>query len=299
MAEKQAWQSKKCQRTRHLGWLRVLLIGLLLYVVGIVALVLTGNPNLFPTVVMLGNFLVPVAFVAYFYERRELSRLSMPTTALAFLYGGLLGVLAASILEPIVIHRRSLGAAFLVGLIEEFVKILGVLVIARRRRHNAEMDGLILGAAAGMGFAALESIGYAFTAFLTSRGSLSATVAITLLRGVLSPVGHGVWTAILISVLFRESGPKHFRINLKVISAYLLVSVLHGLWDLLPSVISAFVSSGIDVFIGQAVVGGIGLFVLWRRWREARRLQEAEQAIGEASAAEGIEPAAEAGQGAA
>jgi RsiW-degrading membrane proteinase PrsW (M82 family) len=289
---------EKPRRVRRRAWLRVLLIGLLLYVVGIGVLILTGNPNLFPTVVMVGNFLVPVAFVAFFYERRELSELSMPTTALAFLYGGLLGVLVASVLEPLVIHRRSVGAAFLVGLIEEFVKILGVLVIARRKRHNAEMDGLILGAAAGMGFAALESIGYAFTAFLASQGSLSATVGVTLLRGVLSPVGHGVWTAILISVLFRESGPERFRVNLKVVGAYLLVVILHGLWDALPGVISAIVSSGIDVFIGQALVGGIGLYILWRRWREARRLQEAGQAADAASAAEGIEAAADAGKGA-
>jgi RsiW-degrading membrane proteinase PrsW (M82 family) len=206
VTQEQAIPQKKHRRERHLAWLRVLLIGFLLYVVGIGVLILTGNPNLFPTVVMVGNFLVPVTFVAFFYERRELSQLTLPTTALGFLYGGLLGVLAASILEPVFIHQMTLGGAFLVGLIEEFVKILGVLVIARHKRHNAEMDGLILGAAAGMGFAALESIGYAFTAFLTSRGSLSVTVWVTLLRGVLSPVGHGVWTAILISALFRESG---------------------------------------------------------------------------------------------
>jgi len=279
MAQKQVAGQGKHQRVRHRSWLRVLLIGLLLYVAGIVVLVLTGNPNLFPTVVMVGNFLGPVVFVAFFYERRQLSQLSMPTTALGFLYGGLLGVLAASILEPVFIRQISLLSVILIGVIEEFVKILGVLVIARRRRHNAEMDGLILGAAAGMGFAALESNGYAFSAFMASHGSLSATVAVTLLRGVLSPVGHGTWTAILISVLFRESGPKRFRINLKVLGAYLTVVGLHALWDGLPTVISTLLSPGIDVFIGQALVGGLGLFILWRRLREARRLQEAERVL--------------------
>jgi RsiW-degrading membrane proteinase PrsW (M82 family) len=296
MATEHTAAHEKRQRVRRRAWLRVLLSGLLLYVVGIGVLILTGNPNLFPTVVMLGNFLVPVTFVAFFYERRELSQLSMPTTALTFLYGGLLGVLAASVLEPLVIHQRGLGAAFLVGLIEEFVKILGVLVIARRNRHNAEMDGLILGAAAGMGFAALESMGYAFTAFLGSQGSLSATVGVTLLRGVLSPVGHGVWTAILSSVLFRESGPERFRINLKVLGAYLLVVILHGLWDALPGVISALLGPGLDVFIGQALVGGIGLFVLWRRWREARRLQQVQETALTAGTGEGTAATAVAGE---
>lgn len=255
------------------SWWRVLLTGLLLYTVGVMVLILTGNPNLFPTVVMLGNFLVPVTYVAFLYGRRHLSQLSLPTTAMSFFFGGVLGVFAASLLEPIFIRRLDFLTAFVVGLIEEFAKILGVLVIARRRRHDSELDGLILGAAAGMGFAGLESNGYAFTAFLRSGGSLSVTVMVTLLRGLLSPVGHGTWTAILASVLFRESAPGRFHVDRKVVGAYLTVSILHGLWDGLPGAIAALVASGVDVIIGQAVIGAIGLFILWRRWREAVRLQ--------------------------
>ncbi len=255
------------------AWWRVLLAGFLFYVIGVVVLGLTLNPNLFPTVVLLGNFLVPVTYVAFFYEHRHLSRLSMPTTAWSFFYGGVLGVFAAALLEPIFIARLNAVTAFKVGLIEEFVKILGVLVIARHRRHDAELDGLILGAAAGMGFAALESNGYAFTAFLRSGGSLSVTVLVTLLRGLLAPVGHGTWTAILASVLFRESAAGRFRLNRKVMGAYLTVAILHGLWDGLPSALLALVASGSDVMIGQSVVGAVGLWILWRRWREARRLQ--------------------------
>jgi RsiW-degrading membrane proteinase PrsW (M82 family) len=182
-----------------------------------------------------------------------------------------LGVFAAALLEPLFIRRLDLFTAFEVGLIEEFVKILGVLVIARRLRHDSEINGLILGAAAGMGFAALESTGYAFSAFLRSGGSLSASVIVTLGRGLLSPLGHGTWTAILAGVLFRESAPDHFRLNRKVIRAYLTVAALHGLWDGLPGLIIVFLLPGPDIFIAQAIVGAIGLFILWRRWCEATR----------------------------
>ncbi len=261
------------------AWLQVLFTGFLLYLLSTFFLILTGNPNLFPTVVMIGSFLVPVTYVTFFYERRHLSSLSLSTTLMGFVYGGILGVLAASLLEPIFVRSLTITNTFVVGLIEEFAKILGVLVIARRRRHDAEMDGLILGAAAGMGFAALESSGYAFTAFLSSGGSLSATLFVTLLRGILSPVGHGTWTAILASVLFRESRAGRFRINLKVIGVYLLVAALHGLWDGLPTLVTFLLGPGLDVFIGQAAVGLTGVFILWLRWREARRLQmEAQQA---------------------
>ena len=251
------------------GWWRVLLTGLLAYFAGIIVLVLTDNPILFPTVVMIGCFTVPVTYVAFFYERRQISQLNMPTTARSFLYGGVLGVFASALLEPLLIREMSFSSFFLIGLIEEFTKILGILVIAGHRRHDRELDGLILGAAAGMGFASLESAGYAFIAFLGSHGSLSATVGLTLLRGFLSPVGHGTWTAILAGVLFRESDGGRFHFNRRLLGAYLTVSILHGLWDGLPVLIAALLLPGLDILIGQACVGGIGLFLLWRRWREA------------------------------
>jgi protease PrsW len=260
------------QETHHVGsWLHVLWVGLVLFVVGVVIFGLTSNPNLFPTVALLGNFLVPVTYVAFFYQRRHLSRVDLPTTARAFLYGGVLGTFAAALLEPLFIDQLTPVSAFVVGLIEEFAKILGVLVVARNREHDQEIDGLILGAAAGMGFAALESTGYAFTAFLLSGGSLSTLVGVSLLRGLLSPVGHGTWTAILASVLFRESGRRRFRFDADVMRTYLLVVVLHGLWDGLPILLRALMVSGLDVLLGQVLVGLAGLVILWRQWREAVR----------------------------
>ena len=247
----------------------MLLLGFFAYFAGIAVLILTANPVLFPTVVMIGCFTIPVAYVAFFYERRHLSRLNMPTTAKSFLYGGILGVFASALLEPLFIHRLSLFAFFLIGLIEEFAKLLGVLAIARRRRHEREIDGIILGAGAGMGFASFESSGYAFTAFLSSGGNLSFTVLLTLLRGLLSPLSHGTWTAILAGVLFRESGADRFRFNRTVLRAYLMVSVLHSLWD---GVLFAGISRrGIHLLIAEVFVGGIGFLILWMQWRRAVR----------------------------
>ena len=259
------------------SWWHILLIGLLLFILSVLVFGLTGNPNLFPTVALIGNFLVPVSYTAFFYERRHMSQVTLVSTARAFFYGGVLGVFAAALLEPVFIRQLTFTSAFVVGLIEEFAKILGVLVVARHHRHDSELDGVILGGAAGMGFAALESSGYVFTAFVESNGSLSALVVVTLLRGLLSPVGHGTWTAILASVMFREGAPNRFRINRAVIGAYLTVVILHGLWDGLPVLINAFTGSGLDVFIGQGLVGLAGLVILWFRYREAVRRETLSQ----------------------
>jgi RsiW-degrading membrane proteinase PrsW (M82 family) len=253
------------------SWWRILLAGFGLFLLSFFVLALTGNPNLFPTVALIGNFLVPVSYVAFFYERRHMSNVTLVSTARAFFWGGVLGVIAAGLLEPIFIRQLTPASAFSVGLIEEFAKILGVLVVARHHRHDSEIDGIILGGAAGMGFAALESSGYTFTAYVESGGSLDTLVTVTLLRGLLSPVGHGTWTAILASVLFREGAPDRFRINRAVIGAYLTVAVLHGLWDGLPSVVAVLTGSGGDVLLGQGLIGLVGLVILWNRWREAMR----------------------------
>lgn len=254
-------------------WWRILLIGLVLFTVAVAIFGITGNSNLFPTVALIGNFLVPVTFVAFFYERRHMSRVTLVSTALAFFYGGVLGVFGAGLVEPLFVQHLTLQSAFDVGLIEEFAKILGVIVVARHHRHDSEIDGIILGGAAGMGFAALESSGYVFTAYVASNGSLSSLVEVTLVRGLLSPVGHGAWTAILASVMFREGTRSRFRINWPVIAAFVTVVVLHGLWDGLPPVVDALTGSAMAVLITQAAIGLTGLALLWYRYREAVRRQ--------------------------
>ncbi|MBU3142827.1 PrsW family intramembrane metalloprotease [Clostridium sp. CF012] len=262
---------KNTSKKRYKWW-KLLIIGLIIYIVGLKVLVLTQNPNLFPAIVMLGNFLIPVTYVAFLYQKRTLSNVSMPMTLAGFFYGGFLGIFAAAMLEPIFIQNLNFSTAMFVGIIEEFAKIVGVLVIFRNRNHDLQLDGLIIGAAAGMGFAALESSGYAFTTFLRSGGSLSSTVYITLLRGILSPLGHGTWTAILAAVLLRESAPRKFSLNLRVIGAFVTVVVLHGLWNGIPSIIGMFTPSAIAAFIGQGIIGILGILILIRLWFKAKKL---------------------------
>jgi len=259
------------RRKRQDAWLRLLATGTLLYIATLKILQYTGNTHLVPTLVFIGNFLVPVAFVLFFYERRGIFSVSMAATALCFLYGGLLGTITAAMIEPFFISELTFSSSFLVGFIEELAKIIGVVMIARRRRYNSYKDGIILGAAAGMGFAAFESTGYTFAAFLQTGGSLSYTVLITLLRGITAPVGHGTWTAIFSGVLLNESVSGRFYINRRVISAYLTVSILHGLWNGLPQVINDFIPSPNADMLGLAAIGAVGLYILYRQWRKAER----------------------------
>ncbi|GAA4587350.1 RsiW-degrading membrane proteinase PrsW (M82 family) [Actinoplanes octamycinicus] len=219
---------------RH--WLRVFLTGLLLWVLTVVVTLATGNPNLIPTLVLLGSFLVPVTFVLWAFGRRHSGEVTAELLFSTFVTGGVLGVLAASLLETYLLHP-SPGFFLGVGLIEEAAKLAALAFLTRRLTHKYAADGLVLGASVGFGFAAFESAGYAFTALFTEQGlSLTQLVQTELLRGLLAPLGHGLWTAILGGVLFSASGRRHFALTRRLLLSYLGVSVLHALWDSMHSI---------------------------------------------------------------
>ena len=212
-------------------WLRMFLFGLVLWLATVVVTFVTGNPNLIPTLVLLGSFLVPVTFVAWAFERRDTGELTSGLVFGTFIAGGLLGVLGASVLESYLL-RPSPVLFIGVGLIEEGAKLAALALVTRRLAQKSVRDGMILGAAVGFGFAAFESAGYAFTALFTENGlSLLQLVQTEILRGLLAPVGHGLWTAILGGVLFSASDHRHFAITPRLFAAYIGVSLLHALWD--------------------------------------------------------------------
>src|SRR5215203_6612567 len=109
-----------------------------------------------------------------------------------------------------------------VGFIEEFVKLAALVWCARGLRAHTPRDGALLGATVGFGFAALESAGYAFNALFSEQGGLSlgTLVQTELVRGLLTPFGHGLWTAIAGAVLFAASPRGRLRITLPAVLAY-------------------------------------------------------------------------------
>jgi RsiW-degrading membrane proteinase PrsW (M82 family) len=213
-------------------WKRCLGGGLALWALTVVVTYATENTTLLPTLILLGSFLVPVAFVLWAYERHGRD-LGVSAILGCFLTGGTLGVLGASVMEYYLVHP-SWVMFVSVGLIEEAVK-LGALMFVLRRLPGIRgiRAGLVLGAAVGFGFAALESAGYAFNATASTEGiDLRALIETEILRGVPAPFGHGLWTAIAGGVLLSCRRPNgRFRLTAPVLGTYLGVALLHALWD--------------------------------------------------------------------
>jgi RsiW-degrading membrane proteinase PrsW (M82 family) len=285
-------------------WLAVLLSGLALWILSVVVTALTDNLTLIPTVVLLGSFLVPATAVVFYLDHAPSTTMTGQRVFFAFAYGGVVGVLAASVLEAWLLADGPL-LYIGVGVIEEFAKLVVLLLAAVGIRRYAMRDGIILGAAVGFGFAAFESAGYALNALFTPLGpSLANLVYAEVLRGVLAPVGHGLWTGLLGGALFAAATTSG-RLAIfsgRFIGLFLLVSLLHALWDSMRGIaiiltliatsspaLAVLMNDGIlprsyavigwifnaFQFGGLAAISLVGLWMLRRAWRRANAPDQA------------------------
>jgi protease PrsW len=125
----------------------------------------------------------------------------------------------------------DISTLFFIGIPEETAKISIIAAIALRARDFEEpMDGVVYGAAVGLGFAALENVLY-----LVGAGASWETVAIV--RGVLSVPFHGALGAIAGAYIARArfggalAAHSRWRRPRLLLSAWLVPVALHSLFD--------------------------------------------------------------------
>jgi RsiW-degrading membrane proteinase PrsW (M82 family) len=253
-------------------WLQILIVGIVLFIGSEQALRITGNPNFFPTVLLLGAFVVPISFVAYFYEHVRHREISLVLLTTCFIVGGVIGLIAAGFVEWGTLRSFSVFSVVGVGIIEETVKLIFPVAMYVAWRYRHEADGLLFGIAAGMGFAALETMGYGLVTFFESAGDITTLEQVLLLRGFLSPAGHAAWTGFVTAVLWRERERRgRIVINWQVIGAFLLAIVLHILWNTVNSLSTQTAAQFAIVVAASLVIAGFSLTLVIRRYFEAKK----------------------------
>ena len=236
---------------RH-TWMVVLAVGAALFAGVERTMVGTSNPNFVPTAILLGAAVVPAAFVAFINGRRIPYTVSPRLVLGAAFFGGVLGTMVAGWLEYDTVRHLDALPVLGIGLIEEASKLIAPLALLPLLRNRTKADGLLLGVACGAGFAALETMGYAFTTLLGTGGKMSATVDILVLRGALSPACHMAWTGIAAAALYAAAESRwKGRAVLHFGLAFAAAVVLHALWD------------GIDLLPVHAVLAMSSLGLLW------------------------------------
>jgi RsiW-degrading membrane proteinase PrsW (M82 family) len=244
--------------------LLILITGILVFISLDLAMRTSMFSNLFPALLFVGAFTIPISLVVFCYGHVRKCNLSPADLTIGFVFGGILGVTIASIIERETLDTLNFGAMVSIGFTEETSKLIFPVVMYWLWRNRHQADGLIIGVASGMGFAAFETLGFGQQAIIQTYGSISSVEQLLLLRGLLSPAGHAAWTGLICAVLWRERrAAGHAVINTKVIGAFLIAGALHASWDVVNiQKVPVIVSYGGSVLIA---VFSLALFLLLYR----------------------------------
>jgi RsiW-degrading membrane proteinase PrsW (M82 family) len=194
------------------GPIALVVIGLLIVTIAMVLIAAYFLVAVGPALSILGGVLALIPLTIVLLGIRWIDRWEPePRSALifAFLWGAGVSVLLALIVDFGVSEQIAAGGGatngtifaqtvFQAPIVEEFGKGLGVLLIfiVGRRFFDGPVDGIVYAATVASGFAFTENIQY-FALQISEAGGFDGTVGeIFLVRGILSPFAHVMFTAL-------------------------------------------------------------------------------------------------------
>ena len=194
---------------------------------------LTGNPNLVPVTMLAMSVVVPAMILWYVVPTYDLTGISLRTLALTFLAGGTVGIIFTMAVGWVggLLSAGLLLLPVFAGVLEEPAKLAATAWRWRHPAYDKPMDGLILGTVSGLGFAVFETAGYGFTALI--EGGLDEVLYVMVLRGLLSPFGHGLWSGIVAAAFWQHGRNIGRAVRSRLFLKSLGIAVgLHALWNL-------------------------------------------------------------------
>lgn len=244
------WQKPFLFARFFLGWLGVLLLAFLMATMvgfgGGYYLLLVGIP-----------FLVPVTILLLVYEMNVPRNISLYDVVTATALGGVLSILATAVAN---FYTADYMAAW-AGVVEEPAKLLVICIILSRKNYKYALNGALIGAAVGTGFAVMESLiyvissigdgvfgaivfsadqGMTFEEIMENFGSVWTNGIFTALyvavaRAITAVSGHGIFAALYGSALVKGKGDEQFRLAhlfnpgfLVYFAAAILLHALHN-----------------------------------------------------------------------
>ena len=237
-------------------------------------------------------FLVPVTVLLLVFEMNVPRNISLYEVITITAIGGMLSLLATGILSS----YMDLEEVAWAGLVEEPAKLIVVYLILSKKNYKYALNGALIGAAVGTGFAVIESIGYVmdnvaeglflgiiyaaeeggmtFGDILDNFFSLWFNVGIieglkvAIIRAIVGISGHGIFAALYGAALVKAKGEEEIRITHLANPGFLMyfgISILlHALHNYgvnlgLPKILDLV---GAEYLIIAAVAVGLLLHVL-------------------------------------
>ncbi len=245
-------------------WSRIFLAFFAAFILLYVCCSSFSNTNAYPGFMVIGSFMMPIATMVFFFELNTPKNISFFTTIKHFLVGGCASLVVTLLLYDFLsVELNEWLSAVLIGIIEECGKLAIVaFVIWRNKNTKYLLNGLLIGAAIGAGFAAFESAGYAFNTLLS--GGFDEMVEIIFLRAFLAPGGHVIWAAMSGYAIMLVKGNKELSmgfINQKSFwKVFWIPIALHAVWDMPIQLGESMVAVLIPVIL-LSIIGWVVIFV--------------------------------------
>jgi RsiW-degrading membrane proteinase PrsW (M82 family) len=267
------------RRTSALTWVTMIVLGVGALVIALV-LLLTGGP----TVAVVTTLLAAVSFplmiaVCFWLDRYEPEPGRYRLAALG--WGAVVAVILSFIAEQLLFSLPGTNDFVDTAVIAPFVEEAGkglflvVVVLFRRSQVHGLLDGIVYAALVGIGFAFVEDILY-YTASLSQGGGAALTFTFVL-RGVMSPFAHPLFTSALgVGIGIAVSTRSPILRWVAPLLGYLVAVLLHGIWNG-----SSFWGARGFLIAYAAIMLPLLVIVLalaiWARVREGRMLTAALQ----------------------
>ncbi|SDW40624.1 Membrane proteinase PrsW, cleaves anti-sigma factor RsiW, M82 family [Marinococcus luteus] len=218
-------------------WLfsRVLLVLVITYLILYGCTLFFGSVLTIPGMIAIGSFAAPFALVVFFYELNAPRNISMLRVLQMFFVGGVASIFVTLILYSFIpIGEIGFFSAIVIGVVEEVGKLIIIAYLIKKTQVKYILNGLLIGAVVGAGFAAFESAGYALS-FGLQYGT-GVMIDVIFERGWLSIGGHVVWGAIIGAALLlvKRGGPlqkKHLT-DRQFLKIFIIPVLLHAVWDM-------------------------------------------------------------------
>ena len=221
-------------------YFKILLFFLIAYIPTRIGFITYGNSNFLPIMIMLAAFAVPVTILIFFFEINLFRNIPFYKVLKYFILGGSLSLILAILYFSLPYFESSattqtFTGALMIGLIEEAAKaVIVAIFLFKSKKSKYILNGLLVGAAVGAGFAAFETAGYILRYGMS--GGVQTMLEIIKLRGFLAPGGHVAWAAIEGAALMYVKGfdkldKKHIN-DKRFLLICLIPVVLHGIWDM-------------------------------------------------------------------
>src|SRR3989442_6846746 len=167
----------------------------------------------FLLILFIAAFALPLVYLVWIRNSPRYGREPWPTVLKTFAWGAVFSVIIAIILSVVFIlilgqiqslndffarrfadQTTAIGALVVAPIVEEAAKAVGAT--AGRRQTQSKADGLVYGAAAGLGFSAMENLFYALAALFVTGVGPSGSLVVVGVRSFSSSFLHASSTAV-------------------------------------------------------------------------------------------------------